>query len=345
MVPPRPKCVVYALKGSGIFGARQAFAFGRVRQSGMGEGMPIAPNRGVMHNSLMRPLSIIFVLFLTQYSAIALAEKAYRKTVEWDEKSGALVETTTNVSQWDLTKRENFQKLDSFYDPQTDYSVFTGRVSDRDESGNVFKVESENMNSKFFRAGDYVEFTVPGRSEDKKCGAYVRSTEEHYFVLYLKDLYPCWEKGEYFRRGTILKFKADVLAKRVRDASLYRIVLIKRRQDFLKQLNEINHFLWSYDQQRMLRGSEYDKKIEELRLEKQKAMEAMITKKKDHIHLQKELMYRLDVLDQDLEFYRVERNELALDRWNEDHHLGLPVGERPQALKQRGTAKPDSIRP
>ena len=51
------------------------------------------------------------------------------------------------------------------------------------------------------------------------------------------------------------------------------------------------------------------------------------------MHLQKELIYRLDKLEQDIETYRIEKVELLRDRWALDHDLGLPVGKRPQNIK------------
>ena len=54
------------------------------------------------------------------------------------------------------------------------------------------------------------------------------------------------------------------------------------------------------------------------------------TKKKDSIDLQKELSYRLDKLDNDLEFYRVDKDEPKIDRWHLDHDLGKPVTDRPR---------------
>ena len=68
--------------------------------------------------------------------------------------------------------------------------------------------------------------------------------------------------------------------------------------------------------------------------DKQRALDHLGVVKRDKIHLQKELSYRLDVIDRDLDFYRIERNELIADRWFHDHHLGLPVGKRPQAMKE-----------
>lgn len=279
---------------------------------------------------------LIILIFLPFFHKLAAEEVSTHYWREEDDIRDKLSEESEIKEKIvDITKKKNYVEFDSFYDPKVDYSIFKGRVSDRDSSGNIFKVHSENLNVKFLKSGDYLLFKI-GENPDKDfCGAYVRGVEVDYFTVFIKDIYPCWKKDDYFKRGTILDFKAEILAKRVRDASLYRVVLVKRRQDFLKQLNDINHFLWSYDQQKVITASEYDKQIEEIRREKQKALEGLITRKKDQINLQKELMYRLDVLDRDTDFYRVEKKDTGLDRWASDGDLGLPVGERPQTLKPK----------
>jgi len=234
-----------------------------------------------------------------------------------------------------LASDEEFYKnVDSFYDYKTDYSRFPGRVSDRDASGNVVKVSTENRNVKFFRAGDAVEFEVASLAGSKTpCVGNLRDIEPGYFVMFVKDFYPCWGKDDYFRRGAQLDFHAPILAARVKDASIYRVLLLKRKRDFLRQMNEINHFVWSYDQKRVQLAAEFDQEIAELERKKQKAMEFMTAKKRDSIISQKELAMRMDRLDKDIEYYRIERHELLTDRWNLDHDLGIPVGKRPQAMK------------
>ncbi len=230
------------------------------------------------------------------------------------------------------------RELDSFYDSKHDYALFPGRVTDRDKSGHIMKVSSENANIKFFRAGDKVRFSIPSYEKGDFCESYIRSVEKGYFVIYIKDLYPCWPRGRYFRRGTQIKFRSFDLARRVRDGALYRVVLLKRKKDFLKQLAGINHFVWSFKEQQVKLASRYDQKVIELQQKKQKALEFLTLKKKDQLNVQKELIYQLDRLDLDLEHYRVEKNELLLDRWYTDRDLGLPVLIRPIPL-QKGKSR------
>jgi hypothetical protein len=243
--------------------------------------------------------------------------------------------TVTMVSGEKSLKEIILEEKDSFYDGNRNYGYFTGRVTDRDISSNILKISSENQNVKFFRAGDLVLFTVARKKEYEPCEGFVRSVEEGYFVVYVKDINPCWGEKEYFRRGTVLVFQSSKLFKRVQDASKYRVVLLKRRRDFFNQLNRVNHFLWSFDQQKVLTAAEYDEKILQLKKAKEKAMELLLYKKQDQIRLQKELSFRLDELDKDLDFYRIDNHDLLVDRWHLDHDTGAPVGRRPQKMKKK----------
>ena len=242
-------------------------------------------------------------------------------------------EEADNIYQKNIERQKLIGELDSFYDANTDYSRFTGRTTDRDKSGHILKITSDNGNIKFLQTGDVVKFSL-SKSKDKQCKGYVRGTEKKYFILYVRDLNPCWEKEDYFRRGTILLFSSAILASRIRDASTHRTLLIKKRRDYLRQLNETNNFLWSYDQKRVAAAVEYDKKILELRHFKQKEIGKVLTRKKDSIKLRGELVKQLDKIDKDIDFYRIEVYETEFDRWNMDIDLGLPVSRRPPKLKR-----------
>ncbi len=229
------------------------------------------------------------------------------------------------------------QDYRGFIDPNIDYTNFTGRVTDKDKTGRILKVKVQNNNTKFFKNGDYLEFVLPNtEDQDGKCQGYVRTTEEFYFTMYVQDFSGCYGKngtGLYFRRGTILKFHSETLARRVFEASKARERLLVQKADFLKQLNEINHFFYSYDQERIKVTAEFDKRINEVKELKSKALNRLVDKKKENLELQSELMQTLNKLDTELKHYRVERQELFFDRWDKDHDTGLPFGQRPMALK------------
>ena len=220
------------------------------------------------------------------------------------------------------------EERDSFYDPKFDYSLFTGRVTDRDKTTNVLKISSENKNTRFFRTGDKVNFRMVVR-KSSFCEGFIRSVEKGYFIMYVSNLDPCFKMGRYFRRGSMLFFSSEALATRVKDASLHRLLLIKRKRDFYHQLNELNHLIWTYPQERVKLASGYDQKVIEIKQKKERALEDLRVRKEEGIDLQKELVYRLDQLEREIEFYRIDKDELLVDRWHLDHDLGLPVKRRP----------------
>ncbi len=226
-------------------------------------------------------------------------------------------------------------EADSFYDFNFDYSNFSGRITDRDKTASIVKVSSENRNVKFFRAGDLVQFKVQSTKDTEYCQGFVRSIEDHYFVMYVKDLFPCYSKDDYFRRGTALVMHSDKLAQRVREASVYRASLLGKKKDFMVQLNGINGDVWNFEEQKIQVASDFDRKIAEIEKEKIKALDELLSRRNDQIKLQRELAYRLDTIDKELSFYRVEKEELLIDRWHLDHDLGYPVYDRPEEIRPR----------
>lgn len=230
-----------------------------------------------------------------------------------------------------VMKRPN----NTFIDPEIDYAVFMGRVTDKDDSGKVLKVYVENNNTKFLKTGDVLYFKVNNQDRGRFCRGNVRSVEDHFFSMYVVDFNECWKKDRYFPRGLQLNFNTPKMAQRVFEASKYRELLILRKENFLKQLNDINQFLWTFDQQKLKTAAIYDEQINELLREKQLALDNLLSRKQESLMLQTELIKKLDSLDESLDHYKVERQEHITDRWFLDHDSGLPMLRRPQKLKKR----------
>lgn len=223
----------------------------------------------------------------------------------------------------------------AFIDPTVNYQEFMGRVSDKDKSGRILKIKVENNNTKFFKAGDSLSFRVNKHKTKFPCSGSVKNTEDFFFIIYVSDLDSCWPNGKYFPRGMQLNFESKDLANRVFEASKFREVLLLRKDGFLNQLNNINNFIWTYNQQKIKTASTFDDKINELKKQRQRAIDGLLQKKQESLLLQVELQKKLNGLDESLQHYRVERQEYLLDRWNLDHDLGGPFPQRPMPLKRR----------
>lgn len=223
----------------------------------------------------------------------------------------------------------------AFIDPKVDYSKFMGRVSDKDKSGKILKINVENNNVKFFKAGDNVSFWVNQHKTKTPCRGSVRDTEDFYFVIYVKNFGNCWPRGRYFPRGMQLNITSKKLEQRVFEASKYREILLLRKDGFLNQLNNINQFLWTYNQKQLKEAARFDEEINALKRKKQIALDNLLQTKQEKLLLQGELQKKLDGLDESLSHYKVERQEYILDRWNMDHDAGIGFPQRPMKLKKR----------
>ena len=66
---------------------------------------------------------------------------------------------------------------------------------------------------------------------------------------------------------------------------------------------------------------------------KRKELDVLLGKKRDQVLLQREIVKKIERLDNDLDYYIIDQYEPELDRWHLDHDLGLPVGKKPQKKK------------
>lgn len=271
----------------------------------------------------MRHKFIVLILMIFNLAPIAIG-------AEFTKKEGL---RRKPVVKEKMATSESLEGLDSFYDRDLNYAKFSGRVTDRDKTANLMKISSENSTVRFFRAGDRVEFNVITMKDRTPCVGHVRSSEDGYFTIYAENLNPCWGESLYFRRGTVLVFDSEDLAKRVDQASLYRMTLLRRKKDFFNQLNKVNHFIWSFDQEKVKVAAKYDEQINELVKQREKAVDQLISKKEDFAKLQRQLAFQIDELKKDLDFYKIERQELFVDRWHLDQDSGVPVQQRPQELR------------
>lgn len=216
-----------------------------------------------------------------------------------------------------------------FLDPNIDYSKFVGRVTDRDSSGQVIKIKTENNNIKFFRSGDAVNFSL-ARKGDYSCQGYVRGLEDYYVALYVVNIQKCLpEEMQPLRIGSELDLQSKVLQERILYGSQYRMVLLKMHKDLLYQLNDLNNSLVNYQNQRLQTSALYDKEINNLKRAKQQALDKLLWQQEEKVKAQSELKKRLTEINENIKFYQIEREEYITDRWHLDQDLGLPVENRP----------------
>jgi hypothetical protein len=214
------------------------------------------------------------------------------------------------------------------YDESIDYRYFLGRVTDRDDLGTTIKVSSENNNIKFFKAGDPINFKIKNKKMPL-CRSNLKTVENQYVILFVKNLGQCWKHENFVRRGTQIDLYSKVLASRVKEASSYRNSLLSKKKSYMSQLSRINNSIWGHDQNKVQVAAKYEKEILRIREIKQRAVEHLFEIKKDNIILQQNLTSQLKEIDKKLDFYKIEPIEQLIDRWSMDQNLQLPFGNRP----------------
>lgn len=232
-------------------------------------------------------------------------------------------------------KRRPIETRDSFYDKNFDYRFFTARVTDRDNTSKIIKIKTETSNVKFLKIGDLVEFAVgvDFDEEDDYCRSFVRDTQKNYIILYVQDIDACWKGDSRFRRGTMISAHSKILASRIKDASVYRQILMNRKTDYFHQLNRVNHFIWTYEEERVKVASKYDRMVSDILDKRRKELDLLRSKREEQLLIQRELSKKIGLLSGDIRYYQLEKNDFRIDRWSHDHALGLPAQKLPQEFK------------
>ncbi len=212
-----------------------------------------------------------------------------------------------------------------FLDPTVDYSVFSGRVSDKSKDLVLLKIQVENTNSKFFEKGDQLSFYINEQSPSRVCQAEIEATEPFYFTIKNFELSDCWDTEKMFRRGTILHFHSPILTQRVQKAAQMRQQLIEQRQGLMKDLKSQGVNLVSLEEYKEQTYQEYERKIQELRKKQKQLPLEHYQQQKNETMAQLKLRQRLAEIDEALDHYRIDPTEVIKDRFLMDHDSSAPV--------------------
>ncbi len=218
----------------------------------------------------------------------------------------------------------------TFLHENTNYSLMQGRVSDRDQRARTLKIQMPNHNTKFLKSGDPVRFKLNRKSQEVVCQGRVLTAEKQFFSLEVLNSKECDLDRPYLRRGAKLSLSLPSMRRRLGGAKRLQEDLIQKRRSYLNQLANLNQFIWSFREEQNEVSAEYDKKIVALQRAKLRALEGLTQKQREGLKRQQELRQGLVKLDKEIDFARIERQELDLNRPAADHDLGLPVERRPE---------------
>ncbi len=170
-----------------------------------------------------------------------------------------------------------------------------GKLSDKDADDKTMKIYSESSDVKFLKKGDLIKLRVAESSLEDSCTLRLTIVEDHYLTGEIqKDA--CRLKYSPLR-GTNLVFESDAWAKRMEEASYQKKTLISQKSNYLFQLNELNNFIYNFNDEKKKVESLYDQKINDLIKEKAQALKELSKKKDQSFSEQAKLQKELDQLD------------------------------------------------
>lgn len=196
---------------------------------------------------------------------------------------------------------------------------FSGRISRLNPKARLARIRTDFVNIKFLNRKDRVDFwneTYP----DKRCPALVEGRTNDYLLLKIPMYDECVKKV-HFTTGTYLHFESLDLKESVNIAKELLEVLQKKRLAVNAKKQRLQRELSTHIEKVDTVNKRYEILRQKLEIEWQKELAALEEDKSHYFSEYKDAEARLNEIDTKLEAYRVEDNNLKLDRWSLDPAL------------------------
>jgi hypothetical protein len=198
-------------------------------------------------------------------------------------------------------------------------SHFTGRISRINKIAKLARVRTDFPNIKFLNRKDRVEFWDESYPSNK-CSAIVEGRTNDYLLLRIPDYSRCI-RLVHFTTGSYLHFDSRDLKQTLVLARELAEILLKKRLAMRAKKERHQKDLDTYVERVNIVNKRYEVLRQKLELEWQKELAAMEEDKAVTFADYKNAEARLNEIDSKLEAYRVEDNNLKLDRWSLDPAL------------------------
>lgn len=209
------------------------------------------------------------------------------------------------------------QSEESLKDESGDH--FTGRISRLNSPARLARIRTDFENIKFLNRKDRVEFwneTYP----DQRCIATVEGRTNDYLLLKIPEYETCVRRV-HFTTGSYLHFQSQDLKQTVKIAKELVEILLKKRLAMQAKKDRNHRELSSHVEKVDVVNKRYEILRQKLEIEWQKELSALEEDKAQSFTEFKNAEARLNEIDTKLEAYRVEDNNLKLDRWSLDPAL------------------------
>lgn len=196
---------------------------------------------------------------------------------------------------------------------------FSGRISRFSRDIKTIKVKVDFANLKYLNPRDRLEFWDE-RNTTQKCKGYVIGRSADFVLLKAPDLATC-EKFLLITAGAYLKFYSKDLENNLEMGKDVVSLLLKKRMAIQGQMDLRQKEIDAHLERVGAVNARYDLLRKKLEMEWQKELNSLEEDRVQSLRLAKDLEQRRDEIDKKLELYKVNDENMTLDRWSLDSRL------------------------
>lgn len=196
---------------------------------------------------------------------------------------------------------------------------FSGRISRFNREISTLKIKVDFANLKYLNSRDRLEFWDE-RNTSQKCRGYVLGRSADFVLVKAPDLKTC-EKFLLITAGAYLKFYSKDLENNLELGKDVVGLLLKKRMAVEGQMTLRQKEIDSHLERVGAVNARYDLLRKKLEQEWQKELNALEEDRVQSVRLAKDLEQRRDEIDKKLELYKVQDENMTLDRWSLDSRL------------------------
>lgn len=196
---------------------------------------------------------------------------------------------------------------------------FGGRVSKINDKASLMRVNVKFSNMKYLNKQDRVEFWNE-HNPTIRCRATIVGKSPEFILLQINDFEFCL-KRLFIANGGYLKFYSQDLANNLKMGGEILTILLKKRLAVNSRLTESKKQLESHIDKVDSVNKRYDLLRQKLELEWQQELALLEEDKIVSLRNYKALELRLSEIEQKIEQYKVEDENLQIDRWALDSAL------------------------
>ncbi len=196
---------------------------------------------------------------------------------------------------------------------------FSGRISKINKKASLVRVKVNFANVKYLNKKDKVVFWDQ-RSDNRKCKAYIAGRSSDYLLLKVPNFEFCFETM-YFNPGAYLSLFSEDLVNNIKMGREVMELLVKKSLAIRGKIHGHEKNLNNHIERVDVVNYKYKLLRDKLEAEWRKELAALEEDRVESLRNFKGLQIRMHEIDHKMQKYKIEDENLVMDRWSLDPRL------------------------